>query len=243
MNSVAQGPQLIWVPDDYELIQAAINAATDFDTIRVRDGIYYETLNLFGKGLWIESENGPMECTVDANFSSRAFRVPTCAVQSTIRGFLVRNGNAQISPSDAILNFYNNIVISDSGWTNFISSYSGGEIRNNLFSGSRSSIQIGYHWGVFYNNIIVEAENVGFWNAADFRNPLEYGYNALWGNFEDYFRFEPGIGDVYSDPLLNMEGGYFEEGSPCIDAGHPEILDNDSTRSDIGPWGGPWAYN
>ena len=53
-NSVAQGPQLIWVPDDFARIQDAINASADFDTIRVRSGTYYETLNTFGKGIWLE---------------------------------------------------------------------------------------------------------------------------------------------------------------------------------------------
>lgn len=81
------------------------------------------------------------------------------------------------------------------------------------------------------------------WNAALSRNPLVYGYNLLWNNGFDYNdRFAPGVGDVHADPQLDLQNGQLLPGSPAIDAGEPSVLDMDSSMSDIGPFGGPFAY-
>ena len=51
------------------------------------------------------------------------------------------------------------------------------------------------------------------------------------------------------DGISPLSGGdyHLQKYSPLIDAGDPEILDKDGTRSDIGAYGGPWgevyAYN
>ena len=37
---------IIWVPDDYTTIQAAVTAASTGDTILVRDGIYHEQVQV-----------------------------------------------------------------------------------------------------------------------------------------------------------------------------------------------------
>ena len=141
------------------------------------------------------------------------------------------------------MNLYNNIFFDDTASSLFFSTYSGGQINNNLFSGGYSVVSIGYHWGTLYNNIIQNAASTALWNAALSENPLDYGYNLLWNNVADYNdRFDPGVGDVYGNPMLNLVTGYLENGSPAIDAGNPLILDLDSSRSDIGPFGGPWAY-
>jgi len=55
----------IYVPDDYENIQWAVDNASAGDTIIVRDGVYYE--NVFvDKQLKIKSENGSANCVVNA---------------------------------------------------------------------------------------------------------------------------------------------------------------------------------
>jgi hypothetical protein len=245
MNSFAQGPRLIWVPDSFATIQAAINAATDFDTIRVRDGAYYESLNLFGKGIWLESESGPIGCEVNVRTGNNALYAPASRDLATVRGLHFSNGYYTVYFVDGSrVKFVNNIVTSDTAETLLLSSYGGGELNNNLFSHSRSAIiQMGYHWGTLYNNIVQQGGTYGLWNAALSDNPIEYGYNLLWQNASNYSdRFDPGTGDVYDDPLLNLSEGFLGEGSAAIDAGNPEIFDLDGTRSDIGPFGGPYAY-
>jgi len=55
----------IYVPDDYAKIQWAVDNATAGDTIIVRDGIYYENVNV-NKQLTLRSENGSANCVVQA---------------------------------------------------------------------------------------------------------------------------------------------------------------------------------
>ena len=54
----------IYVPDDYEKIQWAVDNASAGDTIIVRDGIYYESITV-SKQLTIKSEKGPANCIVN----------------------------------------------------------------------------------------------------------------------------------------------------------------------------------
>jgi len=242
-NSVAQGPRLLWVPDSLATIQAAINAAQDFDTIRVRDGTYYETLNTFGKGIWIESEHGPLRCTVNAAGARSAFCVQGIRELATIRGFWMTGGYYQVFLWDGFrANLFNNILASDTAHSLLVTGDGGGTIFNNLFDGSGSGLQIQNFWGTLCNNIIQNADNSGLWNASLDINPLQHGYNLFWNNGQDYAGFEPGIGDIHADPLLDLVNGALLPGSPAINTGDPEIEDRDGSRSDIGPFGGPYAY-
>jgi hypothetical protein len=57
-------------PADFSTIQAALNAASDGDTIIVRDGTYtgpgnYD-IDFKGKAISLRSENGPEHCIIDA---------------------------------------------------------------------------------------------------------------------------------------------------------------------------------
>ena len=49
--------------------------------------------------------------------------------------------------------------------------------------------------------------------------------------------------DIYLDPLfadtINLA---LLLNSPCKNAGDPEIVNPDGSRSDLGAWGGPHAY-
>jgi hypothetical protein len=246
-NSVAQGPRVLWVPDSFQTIQAAINAATDFDTIRVRDGMYYETLNLFGKGIWIESEHGAMTCTVHGLGLTNVFFVPPSQVPATIRGFTLTEAFFLIFLDDgAQVNMYNNLVVSDyppdSSNALVRTGSVGGRLLNNLFSGATYGLQLFNFLGNVENNIIRNAWDAGLFNATLSGNPVVHGYDLFWNNGRDYSRFEPGIGDIHADPLLDLANGLVLPGSPAIDAGDPAVQDRDGSRSDIGPFGGPYAY-
>jgi len=81
-------PRTIIVPDDYPTIQAAVDAASDGDTIIVKAGTYIENVNV-NKSLTIESENGAEVTIVQAtNLNDHVFHVTANYVN--IRGFTVR---------------------------------------------------------------------------------------------------------------------------------------------------------
>jgi len=86
---------------------------------------------------------------------------------------------------------------------------------------------------------------VGVWNYGDWAK-WEFGYNIVWNNKEDNYRDiwdQTDInGNLSIDPKFVGESIFIlKDGSPAVDAGHPEISDNDGTRSDIGVYGGPQA--
>ncbi|MFC1787371.1 nitrous oxide reductase family maturation protein NosD [Halobacteriota archaeon] len=82
---------IIYVPDDYPTIQAAVNATSDGDTIIVRDGAYTE--NIFvDKRLTIKSENGYDLTLIQAqNIHDHVFNVTADYV--SISGFKIRGAN------------------------------------------------------------------------------------------------------------------------------------------------------
>ncbi len=85
------------------------------------------------------------------------------------------------------------------------------------------------------------ADNAG--DAARGRG-IAVSWSDLWNNDGEIRGGTEGEGVIRADPLLvDPEGGDFglDAGSPCVDAGDPDILDTDGTRSDMGAHGGPDA--
>ena len=97
---------------------------------------------------------------------------------------------------------------------------------------------------IILNNIIYSPNinSIGISNAG--RAPLEESYNNIFVGGDPYSGCNPGIGDIQLDPNFeNIDRNDFRlaAGSPCIDAGHPgtSYMDVDSTRNDMGAFGGP----
>ncbi len=72
--------------------------------------------------------------------------------------------------------------------------------------------------------------------------------NDVWNNEENYSSFTPDTTNLSVDPMIvnddTTQGEIdfrLQKYSPLIDAGDPNILDRDSTRSDIGLYGGPYG--
>jgi len=98
----------VWYVDDdapanFTTIQAAIDAASDGDTIIVRDGYYTgpgnRDIDFKGKAVHLKSENGPENCIIDAQ-GSEGERHPGFIFQSgevedsILEGFTVKHGYA-----------------------------------------------------------------------------------------------------------------------------------------------------
>jgi hypothetical protein len=94
------------------------------------------------------------------------------------------------------------------------------------------------HNAQYVNNNIVGAYH-GFRVGGD---TIIIRYNNLWDNIEDYlvFCYIDTIGNIYQDPMfIGNWDFHLQAYSPLIDAGDPDILDLDGSRSDIGVYGGP----
>ncbi len=103
-----------------------------------------------------------------------------------------------------------------------------------------------HNWGDFTNNMIVDCPN-GLYNAANQGQPLRPCYNLFWNCDEPSYGQEGGFiwgqGNIFDqEPLFNGNDYRLRDGSPGINLGDPSIEDIDGTRSDIGVYGGPYAY-
>jgi hypothetical protein len=99
-----EGPQDIYVPDEYSTIQRAIDVSWDGGTVWVADGNYTgqgnRDIDFRGKAIMVRSENGPDDCIIDCNGTQtenhRGFYFHNgedpCSV---LQGFTIRNGHAE----------------------------------------------------------------------------------------------------------------------------------------------------
>jgi hypothetical protein len=120
-------------------------------------------------------------------------------------------------------------------------------IRNNTISGNKS---YPVFWGSGDSDIRSNTFHEGSTGIFAYGSGvvLTVGYNDLWDNTQNYDTEEGGIvdtslgGNIYLDPMFVGGNNYhLQYGSPCIDAGDPNIKDPDSSRSDIGCYGGTWG--
>jgi len=87
------------VPEDYTTIQAAINAAQDWDTVIVAPGIYRENINFNGKNITVRSVAPEDPTTVQTTIidGRQLGRVVTFKSRETgaamLAGFTIRNGS------------------------------------------------------------------------------------------------------------------------------------------------------
>jgi len=94
----AQAATLI-VPDDYQTIQAGIDATVNGDEVMVRDGIYNELINFNGKAIRLYSENGAAGCIIDGDVDGDGTGDGSVVTfssgeisNSVLDGFTVQNG-------------------------------------------------------------------------------------------------------------------------------------------------------
>ena len=74
-----------------------------------------------------------------------------------------------------------------------------------------------------------------FWENADDCMENCPGWGSIWTQLE----LEPGTGVIYDNPQfidINSLNFNLQESSPCINAGSPDIIDEDGTLSDIGAY-------
>jgi hypothetical protein len=146
----------------------------------------------------------------------------------------------------------NNICLSaiDTGNAVIINSEYGGYpthgvIENNLCMGGWGGI-LTYGGDIHIrNNIVARSLIVALYYDTTATTPGNVGYNLFWENKHQYapdMAFRPDPGNLFANPMfVDSLDFHLQAFSPAIDAGDPSLLDADGSRSDIGPFGGPYG--
>lgn len=256
----------IHVPADQLTIQAGIDAAIDGDTVLVSHGTYIESINYNGKAITVVSVDGSAVTFLQPpnDFASTVTIRCDQFSEAVLRGFTVENGgdvNTVIMEGNGRSKIEYNVFRNNiSGHINSLAvilTETSSIIERNLFynNGGESVIRIDGPYDIYsfiINNTIDSNEggiitissyyfllnNIITNNAGSSVNILFSGieYNNLWGNGTGNCG---GDNDICEDPLFVDPASHdynLQEGSPCIDAGHPHGMYNDldGTRNDMG---------
>jgi len=162
----------IVVPDEYSLIQEAIDQARPGATVYVKAGIYLEHVVVDKNGLRLVGED--MDTTIiDGDGTGSVIYVE--ANNTVFSGFTVKNSGRNLYDSGIYLHHsFNTSVSSNSVINNNLGIYlyesSNSILRNNNISGSR------YNFGVFGLNLQGYIHNIDVSNIVD-RKPIIYWVN------------------------------------------------------------------
>ncbi len=146
-----------------------------------------------------------------------------------------------------ITKIFNNNIIAITGYDGIYGNGSYLEIVNNQVTGKLTSYginHVGPYDTVKNNNVTNVGNGIGVWNNQN----LVIHYNNSWNNNINYGGFTPDSTNLTVDPMVMNDDTtqgeldfHLQMYSPLIDAGDPNIPDKDSTRSDIGLYGGPYG--
>jgi len=157
-----------------------------------------------------------------------------------------------ITLNDSLL-ICNNLIYDDAEWSSVVigdPTFTRKQlVSNNTIGGNKSS-----QYGVIncsgdsdIRNNVIFGGDIGIW-AYSSGVILTVGYDNLWDNTQNYKAHNGAVidsslgGNIYSDPMfLGGSDYHLQYASPCIDAGDPNIKDPDSSRSDIGCYGGVYG--
>ncbi len=161
-----------------------------------------------------------------------------------VRNLIVSHENSQyfsgFNCSFTVQNLLtNNTIIALKQGSSGVDTFSDTVINNTIVGLFDHSIKI-EGGGVFVNNAISGGKT-----AFDFFDHYPYiiGYNNIWDVWKVSNRDTiDSTKNIYRDPMfVNSDSGdyHLQMYSPLINAGDPDILDPDGSRSDIGAYGGP----
>jgi hypothetical protein len=140
---------------------------------------------------------------------------------------------------------YNNLIIVGDGLRGiYNSSVPYLRVNNNYIFRTPTGMIVGGS-NIVKNNVV--ANSVRGIQAGGIQN-LVVQYNNLWNNEINYYGFTADTTNLSVNPMVvnndTTQGNlnfHLQMFSPLIDAGDPNILDKDSSRSDIGLYGGPYG--
>lgn len=239
------------VPDDFSNLQEAINRVVDGGLVLVRPGEYFGPFTVTGKSVTISSLEGPFETVLTAKPDQHIMTFTgTETSASELTGFTLRGGKIGIWCRNAGPTIRRNILIDQnitnwgaislSGLTYASIGPSPALIENNTIAscvnGGISTFSTAAP--TIRNNIIADNVHYGIHREGDIGGVAQpiLSYNDVFGSFELYQEIaSPGPGAISADPLFDYQLG-LQFGSPCINAGDPDVAfnDPDGSRNDMG---------
>ena len=218
----------------------------------VRKNEIYILTDQAGEGISISAINANYSPIIDSNniMSIGDGIEKSLGASPTITNnciFLIDGSNGIISGIDGNVKIYNNKIVANSGYDGIYKNGSVLYVYNNFITGPFINYGILVSYNNVKNNIVTGAANgIG----ADGSSGSSIQYNNAWNNDINYGGFSPDSTNLALDPMIvnddTTQGEldfHLQMFSPLIDAGDPNILDKDSTRSDIGLYGGPYGEN
>lgn len=170
-------PEVIRVPDDYETIQDAIDAAFDGDTILVASGIYAENIWIDKEGLKLVGEDVSSTIIDDAE-------VVVAADNVNVIGFTIQNGDTGIVTYCSKGSIINNTRTLNNEIGIYILYSSNIVLVNNNMTGNSNNLDVdSYCLNDFIHKIdtsnLVDGKPVHYWiNGHDRQVPSDAGYVA-----------------------------------------------------------------
>ncbi|NYT00644.1 MAG: hypothetical protein GKB99_02835, partial [Methanocellales archaeon] len=167
---------IIYVPDHYTTIQAAVNAASVGDTIIVRDGTYIENIDV-NKRLTIRSENGSDVTLVQAQ-SSSDYVFDVRADYVNLSGFTVKGATGYPGSGIYLGSGIDHCTITDNNASNNFYGVSLASSSSNTVS---SNIASNNYYGIWLDS---SSSNTVSSNKVNWNN--EYGiYVTSWSSTSD----------------------------------------------------------
>ncbi|MBK9098215.1 MAG: hypothetical protein IPM14_08910 [bacterium] len=222
-----------------------------------RNFIYTDQNSQVVDGVYIEAFNSNYRSIIDSNYiETNSYGIyKNIGARPTITNNFIFFGppyggvGMRFSTSDSAY-VYNNLIFTKSG----IESVTG--LRN--YGAQYLKIKNNHIVGIYEDYIILmgpddQAKNNGVtdaqgWISAFSGGNFKYQYNNVWNSSVIYSGITPDTTNLSVNPMIvnddTTQGDldfHLQKFSPLIDAGDPNILDKDSTRSDIGLYGGPYG--
>jgi hypothetical protein len=229
-------------------VRTGITAANSSSIVRKND-IFKLTDIYSGSGIFIDAIFSNYRPTIDSNYIATKNRgidkdlnaKPT--IKNNVIEFIQYGGPAIYLGSSDSAKVFNNLMIRSRLENHGVQNL---QAINNYITGFAAvGMQLDGGNNLIKNNVVTKTVS-GI--IAVEPQSLIFQYNNVWNNENNYTGFTADTTNISVDPMIvnddTTQGKldfHLQMFSPLIDAGDPNILDKDSTRSDIGLYGGPYG--
>lgn len=247
----------IYVPKDYPTIQAAIDAASNGDSVFVAKGTYVENIDFKGKAITVKSEQGPDVTTIDGgnpvnpDYGSVVMFQNGEDLDSVLEGFTITNGSGTYQPywksyyGGGIYCFGSFPKISD----NIITLNSTKNAGGGIYCDCTLPAPLNEYSPEISNNIIVfnYTEGGGGGIYCDGSSPDIFNNIIRWNNVS--FGFGGGIACCLdASPTITKNDitgntAYSDGGGICCYNSSPTIINNTVSMNEAGGCGGGFCFS